>query len=254
MTSPQGQDQVSADAARRSSQRLNDYVSRALVSGAASAAEHGGPDDPETFHQRLMRLGGARDYAGVLALLRSPAPASIPPPAVSEVREAVASIILDAPKPDRSSTEAQWEAWETALYKADDILALPLPRMEQAFAGSDDADTPLEAAAREAGWALGELVDVAPWEKRQQIADIIARLGLALQAQSPSVESGRVEGAWVQWNGGENPAPGKVVEVRFRDDDTTSDLADTFLWVHEGRSYDIIAYRIIPHSNGEGET
>lgn len=30
--------------------------------------------EAETFHERLMRLGAEKDYAGALALLRAPAP------------------------------------------------------------------------------------------------------------------------------------------------------------------------------------
>lgn len=55
----------------------------------------------------------------------------------------------------------------------------------ETFGSSDDADTPLAAAAREAGWALSELVDEIDWNKRGQVSDIITRLGLALSDANP---------------------------------------------------------------------
>ena len=60
-------EEVSKDAAQRSSHKLNEYVRRAMHQG-----------EPESYHQRLMRLGAAKDYAGILALLRSDAPVSAP--------------------------------------------------------------------------------------------------------------------------------------------------------------------------------
>lgn len=51
---------------------------------------------------------------------------------------------------------------------------------KETFSGTVDADTPLMAAAREAGWALMELVDEIDWTKRDQVSDIIGQLGVAL--------------------------------------------------------------------------
>lgn len=64
---PQGEGEgvveVSVDAARRSSEKLNAFVSSALASGLS-----------ESWHGRLQRLVSAKDYAGALELLRHPAP------------------------------------------------------------------------------------------------------------------------------------------------------------------------------------
>lgn len=57
---------------------------------------------------------------------------------------------------------------------------------------------------------------------------------------------------WVEWKGGENPAPGKVVDVKYR-----NGVADNYVnstevdWPHASSvigitGYDIIAYRILP--------
>lgn len=61
------------------------------------------------------------------------------------------------------------------------IRQLLAPVTKDTFSASDDTDTPLMAAAREAGWALMETVDEIAWEKRDQVANIIGRLGLALR-------------------------------------------------------------------------
>lgn len=73
-----------------------------------------------------------------------------------------------------------------------------------AFEGSIDTDTPLQAAAREAGWALSVLVDSIAWEKRQQVSGIIERLALALLDKDAASDHssfdlkswGKGEGVW----------------------------------------------------------
>ncbi|RVH21477.1 hypothetical protein [Sinorhizobium meliloti] len=45
-----------------------------------------------------------------------------------------------------------------------------------------ETDTPLQSAAREAGWALSTLVDEIKFEKRQQVVNIINRLSAAFYA------------------------------------------------------------------------
>lgn len=52
----------------------------------------------------------------------------------------------------------------------------------EAFTSAVDGDTPLQAAAREAGWALSTLVDEIDWSKRPQVAGIAGRLATALLA------------------------------------------------------------------------
>ncbi|MCW5711325.1 hypothetical protein [Shinella sp.] len=55
---------------------------------------------------------------------------------------------------------------------------------QEVFAGTVDTDSPLEAAAREAGWALMEVVDEIDFRKREEVSDIASRLGKALLAAS----------------------------------------------------------------------
>lgn len=78
-------------------------------------ASHG-----ETFHQRLMRLGRAKDYAGALALLRTRAPE--PTVDAEEVYRIVLGAIADA---RHAPTLADERA--IARTKARAILALPAP-------------------------------------------------------------------------------------------------------------------------------
>lgn len=51
---------------------------------------------------------------------------------------------------------------------------------QEVFRGTVDTDSPLEAAAREAGWALMELVDEIDFRKREEVSDIASRLAKAL--------------------------------------------------------------------------
>jgi len=51
---------------------------------------------------------------------------------------------------------------------------------QEVFHGTVDADSPLQAAAREAGWALMEVVDEIDFRKREEVSDIASRLAAAL--------------------------------------------------------------------------
>ncbi len=70
----------------------------------------------------------------------------------------------------------------------------------------------------------------------------------ALEASSTLGTGGPIPSTppFIQWNGGENPAPGKVAEVRYRGGAVYDGPSDTFSWALERSVYDIIAYRIIP--------
>lgn len=66
----------------------------------------------------------------------------------------------------------------------------------------------------------------------------------------------RGEGEWIEWGGGECPAKGKLVDVKFRDGFIDRhQKAEGYRWVDNGQGYDIIAYRIIleqpTYQNGE---
>lgn len=67
--------------------------------------------------------------------------------------------------------------------------ATPVPGVSEAFEGTVDGDTPLQAAAREAGWALMEIVDSIDWTKREQVSDIVSRLGQALNHKPEALEA-----------------------------------------------------------------
>lgn len=55
---------------------------------------------------------------------------------------------------------------------------------QEVFQGTVDTDSPLEAAAREAGWALMEVVDEIDFRKREEVSDIASRVAKALLAVS----------------------------------------------------------------------
>lgn len=48
------------------------------------------------------------------------------------------------------------------------------------FSGPNDQDTPLQAAAREVGWMLSEVVDRVDWNKRGQAANALGRLATSI--------------------------------------------------------------------------
>ena len=51
---------------------------------------------------------------------------------------------------------------------------------------------------------------------------------------------------WIKWGDGACPAPGRVVEVKFRDGLTGESNASCLSWRHLGESSDIVAYRLLP--------
>ena len=52
---------------------------------------------------------------------------------------------------------------------------------------------------------------------------------------------------WINWHGGENPVPGKRVDVRIRagDESKISMSSEFWSWKHIGGQGDIIAYRVV---------
>lgn len=50
---------------------------------------------------------------------------------------------------------------------------------------------------------------------------------------------------WIEWQGGENPARGKMVEVKDRGRAHYDSPSDRLDWEHINCTTDIIAYRIV---------
>lgn len=82
------------------------------------------------------------------------------------------------------------------LTEVDTCVAIALHRAFSltlnGLSGPSEADTPLQAASREAGWALMEIVDLIPWEKRQHVQNICANLAVTVDVPTPE---GQTEGA-----------------------------------------------------------
>lgn len=90
--------------------------------------------------------------------------------------------VRNYPGPDTVIFDPKWHA--PKLFSAA-ASAINAARTAQAFEGTVDGDTPLQAAAREAGWALMSLIDEIDFMKRDQLSDIIGRLSVALSAPTP---------------------------------------------------------------------
>lgn len=56
---------------------------------------------------------------------------------------------------------------------------------------------------------------------------------------------------WIEWRGGENPVPGKLVEVKYRNAVFAKDKSDNYRWTHICGNGDIIAYRVIDEPTTE---
>lgn len=76
----------------------------------------------------------------------------------------------------------------------------------------------------------------------KQLHDVVATIGVDVDACEKQDE------AWTVWRGGENPVPGKMVELKFNDGHKSeSVLSDDIIWtVHRAPfASDIIAYRVV---------
>jgi len=51
---------------------------------------------------------------------------------------------------------------------------------------------------------------------------------------------------WTEWSGGQNPVPGRRVEVRFEVGGYADKVSDDLRWIYDRGGYDIIAYRLVP--------
>jgi hypothetical protein len=75
-----------------------------------------------------------------------------------------------------------------------DNHSFPEGFFDDQFEGTREEDTVLQAAAREAGWALSVLVDEIQFERRQHVVNIINRLSAALYTLSPPTREEGVRG------------------------------------------------------------
>jgi len=66
-----------------------------------------------------------------------------------------------------------------------EVMAEGFFKTGMGFDGPHDQDSPLQAAAREAGWALMQVVDLLPFEKRQHVQNIYGKLAVVIDAAPP---------------------------------------------------------------------
>ena len=78
----------------------------------------------------------------------------------------------------------------------------------------------------------------------------------ALEIALPVLEQQeRGEPAWIEWSGKGKPAEAnpKMIEVKFRDGDTATEIASLWRWPHHENDSDIIAYRVVQQERERGE-
>ena len=122
------------------------------------------------------------------------------------------------------------------------------------FSGPNDQDTPLQAAAREVGWMLSEVVDRIEWNKRGQAASALGRLatsidGLVWPWEGDDPRHDRIRHSWRSF--ADNSA----------DDDGRIDLTDVETCVAIGvmKAFQLLSPTLTPPAEpvsrpaGEGE-
>lgn len=123
------------------------------------------------------------------------------------------------------------------------------------FSGPNDQDTPLQAAAREVGWMLSEVVDRIEWNKRGQAASALGRLatsidGLVWPWEGDDPRHDQIRHSWRSF--ADNSA----------DDDGRIDLTDVETCVAIGvmKAFQLLSPALTPPAEpvsrpaGEGET
>lgn len=108
------------------------------------------------------------------------------------------------------------------------------------------------------------------WVKGQRASDTLYKTGpeingywFAWQASREALEIAlpvleqqeRGEPAWIEWSGKGKPAEAnpKMIEVKFRDGDTATEIASLWRWPHHKNDSDIIAYRVVEQERERGE-
>jgi hypothetical protein len=76
-------------------------------------------------------------------------------------------------------------------------------------------------------------------------ATVRTMAGLALEALKAREAKTLASSDWIEWSGGENPAPRKIVRVLFRDGDSALRDSSLFDWDNLKKPSDIVMYRIV---------
>jgi hypothetical protein len=91
------------------------------------------------------------------------------------------------------------------------------------------------------------------WDACEVVQDRYDLMKRKVDAAFAALTQGGSRGTgWVEWNGGENPVPGEVVEARFTGGFVSEALdSESFGWDRHNDPviapmYDIVAYRIVP--------
>ena len=106
----------------------------------------------------------------------------------------------------------------------------------------------------ESGWVLffaeDDIYVPAKLHGRTELSEILELARGLLSGQPASANTAPKPDAdgWIEWKGGENPAPGSRVEYKCRDGYTSKWDADKLAWSHsvsKTSSGDVIAYRVV---------
>jgi len=97
------------------------------------------------------------------------------------------------------------------------------------------------------------------WQRMMSVSDVAVMVELNLQAYLIALpileQQERGEPAWIEWSGKGKPAEAnpKMIEVKFRDGDTATEIASLWRWSHHENDSDIIAYRVVEQERERGE-
>ncbi|UYE90861.1 hypothetical protein F13_0018 [Escherichia phage F13] len=126
---------------------------------------------------------------------------------------------------------------------SDDFAVTPVPESHEGrFVAYEDYESLLK---------LNESLtkEIEQYHERIKVAEDVIKLFSEAVEKYKERNVPIKEEAWTVWLGGENPAPGEIVEYKLRNggDKVLSRLSDHLHWGHIGalKGSDIIAYRVV---------
>lgn len=143
--------------------------------------------------------------------------------------DVVAYRIVSQPKaePEPTKIDHPWTDWV-----AGDVNKYPIP-----------GDTKIIGRLR-AGIAIEDLAKHFIWNELGGGGTLVA---YKILEAAPEQKPADGEPKFIEWNGGENPAPGKIVKYVLRDGrrDLRGFPSYGLDWTHSGQDYDIVGYRVV---------
>jgi len=127
-------------------------------------------------------------------------------------------------------------AWPRSRNSEEDSLRELIGQQRVEISEKQEEIDKLEQICRERFYKICDL--------ETRLAEVTAPKIVTITKSSPAKEV-KIPRGYNKWDGGENPAANKTVEVIFRNGDKSRDIASGWRWSKMSLPRDIIAYKVI---------